>query len=184
MNVKNIYLVVLFILLAVAATARAQMGFDQKSMLQKGEPIEIVSDKMEAYQEKKMIVFSGNAVVTKGEIKIKADRLSVYYKKSGDKKEKIGKQEVEAAGDLDKIELKGNVMISQKDMTATGGEAVYYHDSAQFVMTGEPVLQQGKNTIKGCKVVIYANENRGKVEKCEAENSGRVTAIIQPQEKK
>lgn len=184
MNTKKIYLVILFILFTVNSSAWAQMGFDQKSMLRKGAPIEIVSDKMEAFQDKKMIVFSGNAVARQGDISIKTDSLSVFYRKSNDKKEKIGKQEVETAGDLDKIELKGHVIISQKDMSATGDEAVYYQESGQFIMTGNPVLQQGKNIIKGCRVVIYANENRGKVEQCPAENSGRVTAIIQPQDKK
>ncbi|MRR17738.1 MAG: lipopolysaccharide transport periplasmic protein LptA [Deltaproteobacteria bacterium] len=184
MTIKRIFMAVLFIWVAVSSNAAAQMGFDQKSLMRKGAPIEIVSDKMEAFQEKRMIVFSGNAVATQGDIIIKTDNLSVYYKKSNGKKEKIGKQEVEVAGDLDRIELKGHVSISQKDMSATGDEAVYYQESGQFIMTGNPVLQQGKNIIKGCRVVIYANENRGKVEQCPAENSGRVTAIIQPQDKK
>lgn len=184
MTIKKMFMAVLFILVVVSSNAAGQMGFDQKSLMRKGAPIEIVADKMEAFQEKRMIVFSGNAVATQGDIIIKTDTLSVYYKKSNGKKEKIGKQEVEVAGDLDRIELRGHVSISQKDMSATGDEAVYYQESGQFIMTGNPVLQQGKNIIKGCRVVIYANENRGKVEQCPAENSGRVTAIIQPQDKK
>jgi lipopolysaccharide export system protein LptA len=51
-------------------------------------------------------------------------------------------------------------------------------------MTGNPVLQQEKTVIKGCKVTIQVDENRGKVEHCTAENSGRVTAVIHPQKKK
>lgn len=184
MMTKKMVIALLFILLAVTSNAPAQMGFDQKSLTRKGAPIEIVSDKMEAFQEKRMIVFSGNAVAKQDDVSIKTDQISVYYKKSNEKKEKIGKQDVEVSGELDRIELKGHVSISQKDMSATGDEAVYYQDSGQFIMTGNPVLQQGKNIIKGCRVVIYANENRGKVEQCAKENSGRVTAIIQPQDKK
>jgi len=45
-------------------------------------------------------------------------------------------------------------------------------------------LQQEKTVIKGCKVTIQVDENRGKVEHCTAENSGRVTAVIHPQKKK
>jgi len=184
MRVKNIYLAVFFILFTMNTCVWAQTGFDKKDMLRKTGPIEIVSDKMEAFQEKKMIVFSGNAVATQGDIKMKTDRLSIYYKKSNEKKEKIGKQEVEMAGDLDKIEMKGNVNITQKDLSASGNEAVYYQENAQFIMTGNPVLRQGKNVIKGCRVIIFIDENRGKVEQCATENSGRVTAIIQPQDKK
>ncbi len=184
MILKKVYLFVFFILLATSAVSWAQTGFDQKNIIRKTEPIEIVSDRMEAFQEKKMVVFSGNAVATQGDIKMKTDRLSFYYKKSTEKKEKVGKHEVEAAGELDRIEAKGHVVITQKEISATGDEAVYFQENAQIVMTGNPVLQQGKNTIKGCRVIIYINENRGKVEQCETENSGRVTAIIHPEGKK
>ena len=184
MSVKNIYLAVFFILFTMNTCVWAQTGFDKKDMLRKTGPIEIVSDKMEAFQEKKMIVFSGNAVAQQGDIKMKTDRLSIYYKKSNEKKEKIGKQEMEMAGDLDKIEMKGNVTITQKDLSASGDEAVYYQENAQFIMTGNPVLMQGKNVIKGCRVIIFIDENRGKVEQCDAENAERVTAIIHPQDKK
>lgn len=183
MNAKKICLVLFLILFAMSTCAWAQVS-SKKNMLGKKEPINVVSDRLEAFQEKRMVIFSGNAVATQGDVKLKADRLIIYYKKSEDKKEKVGKQDVEMAGDLEKIEAKGNVVVTQKDMTATGDDAVYYQESAQVVMTGKPVLQQGKNVIKGCKVIFYINENRGEMVKCAEENSGRVTAIIQPQDKK
>jgi lipopolysaccharide export system protein LptA len=184
MTAKKIYLVILFTLFPMNIHLWAQAAFDQKNMLHKTEPIQIVSDKMEAFNEKKIVVFSGNAVATQGDIKLKTDRLSFYYKKTNEKKEKIGKLEVEATGDLDRIEAKGHVVITQKEIAATGDEAVYYQDNARIVMTGNPVLQEGKNVIKGCRVIIFINENRGKVEQCDSENSGRVTAIIHQQGKK
>ena len=185
MSAKKICFAVSLILVAMITCAWAETAFDQKKMLRNKEPIEVVSNKMEAFQEKKMVVFSGNVVAQQGDIKLTADRLSIYYtKKSEGKKETVGKQELEVAGDLERIEANGNVIITQKELSATGEEAVYYQDSAQFVMTGKPVLKQGKNVIKGCKVTIYINENRGKVEPCEAENSGRVSAIINPKDKK
>lgn len=184
MTDKKLYLIVLFILLAMNTDGWAQTAAGKKNMLRRTEPIEIVSDKMEAFQEKKMIVFSGKAVATQGDVKLRTDRLFIYYKKSNEKKEKIGKQEIDEAGDLDSIEAKGNVIITQKDLVATGEEALYTQESEQFVLTGKPVLQQGKNVIKGCRVIVYVNENRGKVEPCPTENSGRVTAIIHPEKKK
>ena len=184
MTAKHYIYLVIFSCLMMSAPLWAQVGLDHKNTIRKSEPIEIVSDKMEAFQEKSMIVFYGNAVATKGDIQLKTDRLSIYYKKSNTKTEKVGKQEIQASGDLDRIELKGNVVITQKEVSATGDEAVYYQESARIVMTGNPVLQQGKNVIKGCRVIVYIEENRGKVEQCEAENSGRVTAIIHPQDKK
>jgi len=180
---KKIYLIVFLMILAVVAGAWAQVGVNQKNKLNKNEPIELVADKMEAFQESRLVVFSGNAAASQGDIKMKSDRLSIYYKKSKDKKEKIGQQEVEGTGDLDRIEATGNVIISQKDMMATGKDAVYYHDNGKFILSGNPVLHQGNNLIKGCRVIFYSNEDRGKVEPCPGENSGRVTATIHPQKK-
>ena len=184
MSVKKIYLVVFLILFTMNTCAWAQTGLDKKNLLRKTEPIEIVSDKMEAFQEKKMIIFSGNTVATQGDIKLKTDRLTIYYKDANQKKEKIGKQEIQTTGDLERIEAKGNVNVTQKEISATSEEAVYYQEDAKIIMTGNSVLKQGKNIIKGCKVIIYLNENKGDVQRCDAENSGRVTAIIHPQDKK
>lgn len=181
---KKLFLPVVFFSLLTNGLLWAQTGFDQKNMLRKNEPIEIVSDRMEAFNEKKMVVFSGNAEATQGDIKLKTDRLSIYYKDADPRKEKAGKQNIGTSGEMDRIEAKGNVKITQKQMSATGNEAIYYQETAQIIMTGNPVLQDGNNTIKGCRIIIFINENRGKVEQCGTGSSGRVTAIIHPQGKK
>jgi len=181
---KQIYGFALWIVLAAVPCAWAQAAPDKTELLRKTGPIEIVADRMEALSEKRQIVFSGNAVATRGDIKLKTDRLTITYKPSGQPKEKIGKADMAMSGDLEKIELKGNVVITQNDLSATGDEAVYYADGAKIVMTGNPVLKQGKNLIKGCRVVIFIDENRGRVEQCDTGGKERVTAIIHPQEKK
>lgn len=184
MSIKKIGLMALGLLLAVNIQAVAQTGVGPKNPLRKNEPIQIVSDKMEAFQTSRMVVFSGNAVAQQGDVRIQADRLSIYYKDSGDPKGKKVDPGMEQAGDLEKIVASGYVVITQKEVLATGNEAVYYQDTARFVMTGNPVLQQEKSVIKGCRVIIQVDENRGKVEQCADENAGRVTAIIHPRKKK
>jgi len=87
---------------------------------------------------------------------------------------------MEGTGDLEKIEAKGNVIVTQKEKIATGEEAVYFQDSGQIVMTGNATLRDGKNIIKGDKVTVFVNEDRGIVE---ADQKKRVKAIIYPQEK-
>jgi lipopolysaccharide export system protein LptA len=43
-------------------------------------------------------------------------------------------------------------------------------------------MREGKNVVKGCRVTIYLNENKGKVEQCEPGTSERVQAINYPQD--
>ena len=156
----------------------------KEEIVKKNEAIEIVSDRMEAFNEKKLVMFSGNATAKQGDRVLKADQLLLYYKKDPAKKDKIGTKEIEGTGDLEKIEAKGNVSITQGERLATGDEAVYYHDTGQIIVTGNALLREGKNSIKGCRVIVYLNENRGRAEGCGQEKKERVKAVIYPPEKK
>lgn len=184
MILKKIYLPVLFLILCCSSLAFAQFNLDKNNLYKKNTPIQIVSDKMEAFSEKRVVVFSGHAIATQGDIVLKSDRLSFFYKKQAGKKDKVGTQEIDAGGELERVDAKGNFSFTQNERIATGEEAVFYQETGQITLTGNPVLQEGKNTIKGCKVTIFLNENRGKVENCSTpEKKERVTAIIHPQGK-
>ena len=95
---------------------------------------------------------------------MKSDQLLLYYKKEPAENDKVGPMEIEGTGDLEKIEAKGNVSVTQGDRIATGDEGVYFHDTGQIILTGNAVLSEGKNSIKGDRVIVYLNEKRGIVE--------------------
>jgi lipopolysaccharide export system protein LptA len=175
---KKLYIFILFIVLFAAPLAYAENKLFNK---QSDEPMEITSNRMEAFNENKLVVFSGNAMVKQGSKILKSDKILLYYKKEPDKKEKVGMIETERVGDLEKVEAKGNVSLTQGERVATGDEATYYQDSAKIIMTGNAVLSEGKNSIKGDKVIVFLNENRGIVE---SNTKKQVKAIIYPQEKK
>jgi len=61
---------------------------------------------------------------------------------------------------------------------ARGEEAVYFRETSKVIMTGNAVLNEGKNSIKGDRVIIFLNENRGIVE---SGTQKQVKAIIYPQ---
>jgi lipopolysaccharide export system protein LptA len=171
-------LLVVFLLLApVSGLAQTP----KKLNMDKNQPILIQSDRLDAYQEKRMVIFSGNAVATQGDKTIKADRLLIYYKdKPGNAKKKDVK-DMGNAGDLEKLEAQGHVNITQTNRVVTGENAVFYQDSQKIVMTGNAVMREGKNMVKGDKIVVFLSEDRGVVEGSE---SKRVTATIYPNEKK
>jgi lipopolysaccharide export system protein LptA len=180
MMAKKLFTVCTFFLLLIISIAHAKDNIDKTSKFNSKEPIEITADRLDAYNEKKMAVFSGNAVVKQADWVLKTDLLILYYHKETGKKEKIGGKEVEGTGDLEKIEAKGNVVVTQKMRVATSDEAVYLQDSGQIVMTGNPVIRENKNKVVGCRIVIYLQEDRGTVEKCEGK---KVLMEIHPEEK-
>ena len=180
MIIRKIWIITTLLILLVVPVVQAKDDSPKSNKLTSKEPIEIVANRMDAYNDKKMVIFSGNAVATQGDREIKSDRLILYYKKQAGKKEATGVKAMEGTGDLEKIEAKGHVVVTQKERVATGDEAVYYQDSGQIIMTGNATLRDGKNTIKGDKVIVFVNENRGVVE---SKDKKRVKAVIYPQEK-
>jgi lipopolysaccharide export system protein LptA len=181
---KKIYLLVLFYLLMANNFLYAQDSSDKRNIIKKNEPIEITSARMDAFNEKKMVVFSGDATVIQGDIVLMSDQLFVYYKNEPGKKNKSGKKEMGSSGGLDRIEAKGNVVITQKERLASSEEASFNQENGQIVMTGNAFLSEGKNTITGCKVIVYTNEDRGVALPCTPGKNERVKAVIYPRQNK
>lgn len=175
---KYCFALILFGLLVMPFCANAENIFPGR---QSDEPIEITSDRMEAFNDKKMVVFSGHATVVQGKSVLKSDKLFLYYKNETDKKDKIGTIETDKTGDLERIEAKGNVLLTQGERVATGEEAVYFRETNKVIITGNAVLNEGKNSIKGDRVIVFLNENRGIVE---SSTQKQVKAIIYPQNRK
>jgi lipopolysaccharide export system protein LptA len=177
-------IVTLGVLIAVLCSPGGALAeTKQKPRIEKNQPIQIVSDRLDAYNEKRMIVFSGNAVATQGARTIRADRLTLYYKENR-KTDGRSAAEVEGTGDLERVEAKGRVTITEGERVVTGEEAIFEQDVQKITMTGSAVLREGANTVRGDRIVVYLDENRGVVESLE---NRRVTATIHPgetQEKK
>ncbi len=177
MMIKNIYLVFIFVFLFSSYGAGADQGLLDRAS---DEPLKITSDRLEAFNEKKLVVFSGNAKVTQGNHVLKSDKLLLYYKDLSGHQEKKNKIGSEQSGELEKIEARGNVTLIQKDRNVTSDEAIYFRDTNKIVLTGNAVLNEGKNSIKGDRVTIFLNDNKGMVE---SDHQHQVKAIIYPEQK-
>lgn len=152
----------------------------KKPGMEKKEPIEIVSDRLDAFSEKKLVVFSGNAVATQGDKIIKSDQLFLYFRKdSGVLNKKMTSKSTDEMGDLEKIEAKGRVSVTQGERIVTGDDAVFFQDTQKIIMTGNAVMREGRNVIRGDRIVVFLDENRGIVESGE---NKRVKAVIYPED--
>jgi lipopolysaccharide export system protein LptA len=152
----------------------------QKPKIERDLPIQIVSDRLDAYNEKRMVVFSGNAVATQGGRTIRSDVLTLYYKEEK-KTAASSSGEAGGPGDVERVEAKGNVTISEGDRIVTGNEAVFEQDAQKITMTGNAVMREGANIIRGDRIFVFLDENRGVVEGTE---NRRVTATIYPGDQK
>jgi len=128
------------------------------------EPIIITSDRMELDRKKSTIIYRGNVLTVRGELKMKSDTLS-------------GVIDFEGQG-LKTIVAAGNVRVTQEGRTATGDKAIFDSEQETITLSGNPVIQQGNSKISGDRVIVYLKEDRGVVEG----GAQRVRAVIFPGE--
>ena len=167
-------------MLAVMAPYHGQAQ-KKKESLDRKQPIQITSDILEYFNDRRLVVFSGNAVAVQGDVVIRSDKLLLYYKKAADEEKPKEAQDLQQTGDLERIEAKGRVNVTKGTRVATGDEAVYEQDAEKIIMTGNAVMREGKNVVRGHKITLLMREDRGIVEPQERK---RVTAVIYPSEKK
>lgn len=142
-------------------------------------PIQITSDRLEAYDDKALVLFSGNVVATQDDAVIRGDKLYLYYDKK-DNAEKGPAGVTINAGKIQRIELRGHVNMKKGERTVTGEKAVFHNADQKVVVTGNAVMREGDNVITGDTVTVFLEENRGVVESSNTKK--RVTATFYPKE--
>lgn len=129
------------------------------------EPIEITSDRLDADDNARLMMFIGNAVAKQGDTTIHADRLTVRYAGEG--------------GDVDRVVAEGNVRIVQGGRVATSRRADFFRDQERILLTGEPQVTEKGSTVKGHQITLFMKERRAVVQ---ASQNGRVNAVFQPRQ--
>ena len=140
-------------------------------------PMVINSKTLEMDDVAKVVTFTGDVNAEKGDFIIYCQKLRVYYKKLS-KNKKIIEDETKIL----KIIATGDVRIRRaQGGLATAEKAVYFEDDEKIVLTGNPVVKQGSDFVKGNRITIFLEENRSVVESSVGE---KVKAIIFPKSEK
>jgi outer membrane protein assembly factor BamD len=129
----------------------------------KSQPIDITSDKVEAYWKENLIVFKGNVIARQKDIVIYADSVEAVV--------------VEDGKGIEKVIAGGNVKIQQGLRVANCQKAVFYNVEQKVVMTGDPKITEGDNIVSGDEIVFDIEKDRVDVR---GGPSGRGKAKIQP----
>jgi lipopolysaccharide export system protein LptA len=162
-------LAALTVLAVVPMTADAQdfgaafAGFDTGS----NEPIQIEADRLEVRDPEKLAIYSGNVKVRQGETLLEAPELLVFY---------TGEATAQGApgSKVARIEAGPSVVVSSADQTASGSRAVLDMVQDLITMSGNVVLTQGPNIVRGERLVVNLKTKQGRME------GGRVQTLIAP----
>lgn len=134
--------------------------------LDRNQPIEITSQKLEVLQQQRQSVFTGEVVAKQSEMTLYAEKLIVYFQKDQDQ--------------VERLEAIGAVRVTQLDRIATAEKAVFHQADETLVLIGNAEVTQGKNRVSGDEITIYLKENRTLIKSSE---KGRVKATIVPEKK-
>jgi lipopolysaccharide export system protein LptA len=161
---RHILLIALYF---TAFSAEALAAAPKTSKHDTKQPIEINADELEVFQEENRAVFSGNVVAIQGKVRLKSDRMNVFYSSSdSDKKSPSAKPAAKsttkapakqaanpAQGGIDRIEVTGNVFLSTPTETASGTQGEYDVKGQEVRLSGNVVLTRDRNTLKGDRLV-------------------------------
>jgi lipopolysaccharide export system protein LptA len=136
-------------------------------------PLNIASDRMEVNQQDRTILFEGHVVIQQEDLTITGRRMVVYAAAAGKGKE----SESSMMEQIDRIEIEGDVRISQREKVATSEKSVYYHREQKILLIGNPMVSQGEDKVQGRLITLYLADGRSVVEGGE---SSPVQAVLHP----
>jgi len=157
---------------ALSLTPSKEKEKDQKGILSetkeaklvdKSQPIDITSDKVEAYWKQNLIIFRGNVIARQKDMVIYADSLEALI--------------IEDGKGIERVIAGGNVKIQQGLRVANCQKAVFYNLDQKVILTGDPKVSEGDNIVSGDEIIFDIDKNRVEIK---GGASGRGKAKIQP----
>jgi lipopolysaccharide export system protein LptA len=174
-------------LLAMAAVAPAQtaqsaaptqtgvpnalQGFSKN----RDQPVKIDSASLEVRDKDKMATFSGDVHLSQGDTTLSCKTLVVYYEDhSRSATLKAAQPGPGGQQQIRRLEAKGGVTVNQKDQTATGSTGVFDMKTNTVTLSGNVVVTQGQNVLRGERLIVDLTSGVSRVE------GGRVQGLFLP----
>jgi lipopolysaccharide export system protein LptA len=177
----------------VSGVPNAMQGFSQN----RDQPIQIESVSLEMRDKKKEATFTGNVKVIQGDTTMTSKVLVVFYESNNQNpppatpassntktaaKSNAAQPAMQSAtpgpggtSSIRRLEAKGDVIVTQKDQVVTGETAVFDTKTNLITMMGGVVLTQGKNVLRGDRLLVDMTTGVSRVES----DSGRVQGLFQ-----
>jgi outer membrane protein assembly factor BamD len=131
----------------------------------KSQPIDITSDKVETRSKENLVIFKGNVIARQKDMVIYADSIEVVTNKDGK--------------GIERVIAEGNVKIQQGLRVADCQKAVFHNLDQKMFLTGDPKVSEGENIVLGDEIILDIDKNRVEIK---GGPSGRGKVKVQPGE--
>jgi lipopolysaccharide export system protein LptA len=193
---------------AASGTSGSFGAFSKNS----GQPIDIESDVLLVHDQQKYATFKGNVKAVQGTTTLRSNELDVHYSGAGadsltggapksaapgattqaapapppadaGAKPAAGVALGEGGNQITKIEGRGNVIITtEQDQTTTSDWVLYDVPAQLMTVGGNVVLTQGKNVLKGTRLVIDLKTGESRFDNTGNTTGGKIQAIFMPKQ--
>ncbi len=161
-----------------ASANQVQTAFVQTDKKGKVTPVSVVAGKLVYSDNDRKARFEGGIRMKTAEMTMVADHADIFLKSRAGQSGNSG-QPKDSAGQIDRIEAVGQIVIEEQDPVrkVTGSRLVYTADEGKFVMTGEPgkspsIFDAERGNLTGDSLTFYTHDDRVQV------GSGENTRIV------
>lgn len=179
---------------APSGPPNALQGFSQN----RDKPIKINSATLEVRDKDKIATFSGDVHLVQGDTTLRSKTLLVFYDDdaasakppAGAAQPASGQAGAFQAGagqagappnqQIRRVEAKGNVIVVQKDQTATGESGIFDMRANTVTLVGNVVIAQGQNVVKGDRLTVDMTTGDARVECDKSPKPCRVSGLFTP----
>jgi lipopolysaccharide export system protein LptA len=162
------------LVLACAAPAWGQLNNSSA-------PIDLTADELEVINDDCVAIWRGSAEALQDNARLRADVLKIYNEKGPAKAGSTNP----SCGSVDRMEANGSVYYVTPQQRVRGDAAVYDSASDTITFTGDVVAVQGKNVLRGAKLVVNTKTNYAQMQtNSKGRNSpNRVRGVFYPKDK-
>jgi len=155
MKIKLFYFFILYLIVTVLSLS----PLTGRTCLAEDQPIQIEADSMTSVEKTRTVIFKGNVDAKQGDVRIRADKMTVYYSgsKSGSSKKSRNAQQVE------KITCKGNVEVTSEEWLGTSDTMHYFSKKNLVQLIGNAKAYQGQNTVKGQRIDYHIDTGKSEI---------------------
>lgn len=120
-------------------------------------PIHIEANSMTSTERTNSVVFIGDVDARQADVRIRSDKMTVYYTETGKEEEQSASQQV------DKLVCIGHVEITRGEWLGTSNKMTYLSKERQVILTENAKAWQNKNMVSGEKITYFLDEGRSEV---------------------
>ncbi len=175
-------------MVAASFAATIVMGLAFQAMAQispSGGPVDITADEVEIIDAERVTIWRGRVEALQDQNRLRSNVLRVYYNNrqgGGSQPRPAGGAPGQGWGGIDRLEAEGDVYFVTPQQVARGDRAVYEVSTDTITMTGNVVVTQGENVVRGSTLVVDVKSGRTRLDAAQrSPTQGRVRGVFYPE---